>query len=570
MLLQTDSLLNNEILDLIDCADHIKTNKKHQYALFGIIVNQLENAKEYLTFEICNRFTNVFLKFVPTNKEIYCLGLFAQARHGFVMRTITNKPFFDFPTAASKQTTPSVRGYQLPVKSYMVDFSEAELYKFAAHICVPSLPMLKIDDIPDKTEQEMEGFNALLQRRMITAGLCNSQGFLVESKIRTGTGKKAQFAKLAVQKAIYDIAISCLRTCFSDFASLSDEEIQKHVVNSLSLDAMQTKFDAIMQQRELLSGFECLLALGLFHKYLLKYPLIKNMVFDCFLVSARARDCSKAGHIVKHESWFKLADEVVQNLCKGKDVLISVGTPIKKGGVGYSTHAFYIVIKHVQSDTGKKTVQIIIINGGNGVETYHKLVGGACRNDTEQYYVVASQYLDLNAENDKTALQHYVYKAVSLEYETAIDMDQENMDNPNAVDNLLKNIYLQGKTFVGYGGVKLNNLRQGKLNTYFSCQITGNCTIHNLKYAIKIMFDMNEFQFGEMLDEVVLELDRFISNRHTFRKSKSTAHLLQYANLQSTQALLSICSSDTSISAISNTSRKIASPVVSPKLCKRF
>ena len=85
LLLQTDSLLNNEILDLIDCADHIKTNKKHQYALFGIIVNQLENAKEYLTFEICNRFTNVFLKFVPTNKEIYCLGLFAQARHGFVI-----------------------------------------------------------------------------------------------------------------------------------------------------------------------------------------------------------------------------------------------------------------------------------------------------------------------------------------------------------------------------------------------------------------------------------------------------------------------------------------------------
>lgn len=520
LLLQQPRLTNEELLNLIDCARNLIINKSHKKALYAKTIKALELASEYLSAEVWRQFSEVFSGLEPSGaKERGYLGTFAQARHKYILRTVLNKAYFEIQQLPVKQASLE-KSYCLQIEKENIWFSAKTLFEFIAHIDVPSLPILQLS-IPGKSSVEIEKFNGLLQKRMRSANICNTHGFLRIEQLGAATAISAS-RQVERRQKIRDILSYCLRTSFSEFAALSAEALQKYVETQFDLKTIETvqrQYEAIMEQRRLLSGLTGKLALALFYNCMSlgerATTSILDTVLTCFKITEQAKIISdEMVSTNKHKGWFDMADDLVeQHLCKGKNLLLAIGTPIKEDGPGYSTHAFYVVIKHIQSTPAvdQKFVQIMIINGGGGVARYHTAATFVCKNDIEQYKVVASSPLDLQQEKNKTLLKHYIYKAISLEYVTGINMDDENKDNPDTYQNLLDNIYLKNQEFTGYQYQSLSGLSKIDLDIYFPCQITGNCTIHNLKYAIKIMFNLDELQFGELLDGIIIGLDRFIS-----------------------------------------------------------
>jgi hypothetical protein len=511
LLLQNSNLSNNELLTLVKCAKNIN-NKVHKYTLYGKTINLLKAANEYLTNTVLQEFETTFTGLEPTGAENRgYLGVFAQARHEFIMTrgVLVNKQYFDFTVDLEKIS--QNKTYCLNIKDLnkgnKVYFSEYDLYKFAAHVCVPSKPILRFN-IKGKQKEELEDFNLLLEKRMRTAGLCNTRGFLKDNIFNAN--------KSEIKQAIYKLMIPCLRGCFQDFAQLTPEQIQKHLEQDFYSYDLQSNYEFIMKQRENLSGLDGEIALSLFYKSMLlnnqTTPAMLNTVLQCLITVTAVKSASKIGrHQAMHETWFNIASKLVdEQLCCGKNLLLAIGTPIKEHGENFSTHMFYVVIKCCS----KKIVQIMIVNGGGEVAKYHSLANFVCKNDLEQFQVVASNHLNLNKEIDRTSLKHYIYRAISLEYITGATVDDENENNCDSYSNLLSNLYLQFANFKGYGGQVFENLKRNNLAIYFTCQITGNCTIHNLKCALKIMFDLDDLQFGEMLDNIVIGFDRLISLVH--------------------------------------------------------
>jgi hypothetical protein len=60
----------------------------------------------------------------------------------------------------------------------------------------------------------------------------------------------------------------------------------------------------------------------------------------------------------------------------------------------------------------------------------------------------------------------------------------------------MKNIYLLNSPFVGYKGNKIECFKRKISEKSFYEQITGNCTIHNLKESLQYLYCNDELDVG--------------------------------------------------------------------------
>jgi len=93
-------------------------------------------------------------------------------------------------------------------------------------------------------------------------------------------------------------------------------------------------------------------------------------------------------------------------------------------------------------------------------------------------------------------------------------------DNPDSYLNLLRSLYLREnikkpesvESFKGFQYKEFTTFKRQDLDDTFLSQFTGNCTIHNLKKSLQILFDMNQLTFGLLEDTVVIGLNQVIYN----------------------------------------------------------
>lgn len=531
LLLERQNLGNVALLDLLTCAKQLTVSQTHKHFLYNRILELSEDASGYISDDVVAQFIQVFSGRMNWLDDECYLGVFAQVRHKFVNRRFRNIEFFDYQKQLSsmKQANQDeIYSITMPAKPVrVVNFSEHDLYKFVSYVRVPSLPILKLI-IPGKTEQELGAFNQLILKRMRVAGFCNSQGYTIAERLFP----EKQIERIKTEQEFHEIIIYCLQACFPEFAQLTEANILEHVrKNFPRLNELQQGDKNIRELEHLAGGLNSLVALALFTRCVMDVDsredkiAIMEIVTRCFNIAAMAEEYNRTGNLRgKHDGWFDIARDVVDNhLNKGEDALLAVGTPIKRDEKSYSTHAFYLVIKQLPKKHNNHCVQIMIINGGRYVDGHHIKVNFMSKNETDKYKVAASQPIVLT-EDTRLVLKHYIYRAISLEYSTVIAEVEET--NPAALKNLLQSIYLQQSTFLGYGGQSLLNFIRTDIEVYFSAQIRGNCTIHNLKYALKVMLGLDELQYGAMLDGVVIGLDKLISTLPE-RRQEGTRHSTQ-------------------------------------------
>lgn len=91
-------------------------------------------------------------------------------------------------------------------------------------------------------------------------------------------------------------------------------------------------------------------------------------------------------------------------------------------------------------------------------------------------------------------------------------------DNPDSYLNLLRSLYLREnikkpgsiESFKGFQYKEFTTFKRQDLDDTFLSQFTGNCTIHNLKKSLQILFGMNQLTFGLLEDRAVIGLNQVI------------------------------------------------------------
>ncbi len=94
--------------------------------------------------------------------------------------------------------------------------------------------------------------------------------------------------------------------------------------------------------------------------------------------------------------------------------VLCVGTP--RVGKSASAHAIYVAIRHV-SRAAPHSLQVVICNGGDGVERFHSrdpaFIADA---EWQHYHYPAFTPISVDDVHAMDALKHYIYRALILRY----------------------------------------------------------------------------------------------------------------------------------------------------------
>ena len=442
---------------------------------------------------------------------------FMQLGYKYISRNLKRPQYFDFNN--SKLLTDnlnnameievkilkeeSILGEAKNFKITITPNQNNSLFKFSAHIGSLSRLAFKFR-IPDINEARANIFNIELRKKMRAQKLCNSEGFITKEAI-TEVGLNQ----------IKDMIVQTLDE--PRFKIFSDDKQKQNYKGLIKFELDKIKLSAEKMKKSItaLNGYKTFAVRILFYNCLNQYQYglptellnkVKKSVLQSLELSNAAQIINETANTDRTKlegDMFELAGKVVNYVADNKcDLLINLGAPIKsQKNTASSKHTFYAVLKHM--DNGH--MRVIITNGGSGIE-FHTPVPEQEDIDWKYYYYAGLNPFELNDAN-KDKLKHYLYKLLMLRFtETSNDENYKSK---------MKNIYLRqidnknNCYFYGYNDEKIYGFRQEDLDKTFLQQVAGNCTVYNLKYALKVMHDMDDITFGLMLNNLMLGVDEF-------------------------------------------------------------
>ncbi len=207
----------------------------------------------------------------------------------------------------------------------------------------------------------------------------------------------------------------------------------------------------------------------------------------------------------------ELAVKLISRLEKNKTVIIPSGMPIKIDEKE-SKHFFYILMKNC----GEKKYKLIIVNGGdnleNAVDADNSFVAADVNMPGNNWLCRETNEIDLNIIDQKKFTKEYIHRALLLPY------TQINKADPYyQKKNLVNNINLNSEKFLGFGFAptkyKPEVVPVADRKYSMPSQLFGNCTVFNLQYALRFMFDWNEAQFTQFIHDSYLRYNNFLHRR---------------------------------------------------------
>lgn len=504
----------NDFSILVTCLEGLDnySYKYYKDAIYAWLVSFSGRLSEYPTQEAFQKIDDYYAR-RPWGYDSLLVG----ARHAYIVNyELKNMSFFE---REKRQilTSNDVAKRSVTINNikYDINLTSKLLQLFAAHIYPMSKPILSFK-IGGLDESQLAVFNEKLQVKLRRNKLINSEGAingwldnngLIVKKI------KLQLKQLMIE-TVEDITEKSLTKKEKDnFLSENDFKTIEREVNDYN------------SYKEKLSGMEthdalilASLSLSVNHSYGLPAGIRADMVssiklaYDFYAKFKKIHEETHSGQL-RHKAWFDKAKEIVKDLSNYQiPIIIQVGSPIKPEN-SYSRHAMYVVLKHLKVED---KWQIIIVNGGGEVDSFHKLVANQNPNDRCQYHYVAFELFKLDSANQE-ALAHYLYRILSMEFtKTIYNEGPREIGKLFDYHNMLCNLYLRDKKtkdefFYGYQDKKITAFKRADLAEYFDEQFMGNCTNHNLKRALRIAYDMDDITFGLMADNLVLGCDELIS-----------------------------------------------------------
>ncbi len=543
LLSQEEKEVTHDDLDkLINCMKALPKHRQHKEAIYSWYVALCEYFPGYPDRDFFKEVDSLM-----THKPWNHNGILAQMRHRHIKKILVNPVFFNYQENTSFDTEDE-KTKKLTVKNNTIELkiTSKKLQKFSAHIVPPSKPTLWIK-IENEKEINLKKFNKRLKVNLRKKGIVNSEGFLNKSCL------KNHIVFHPIKETIVDTINSTIR-------KFNNKTEQLKYMNNINFDAIKKHYTNLVNIQEQLAGFETIDMLALTEQALVKHQYglpdqiltpVRQAVHGALKIFYLAKKIneSKKSDSKKYNDWFKLAETILVDLENNpRSILIPVGTPIHKGKSS-SDHAIYVVLKYSRVDS---TWRVIISNGGSGVKTFHTCIANQDERDRKQYHYAAFKPFTLNAIN-KEALQHYLYTILRLEYIQALsDNKGRRKDEPLNYDNILANLYLRTNNkndkelFTGYQFKEFANFTRLDLDDCLDAQFTGNCTMHNLKKALTIMFDMDVPTLGLLVDNLMLGCDQLISQHRDSNLAQSSL-LQNIGTFSATQPLLTKSNNNTEI-----------------------
>ena len=242
--------------------------------------------------------------------------------------------------------------------------------------------------------------------------------------------------------------------------------------------------------------------------------LILDLLYDTLLIAFRNFENSKiAVQDSKEQGFFTLSEAIVQSKLSspGAKLIIQSGNPIELNQPR-TNHYFYVVITKFSEN-----YKINIVNGGSSpdedpsVDLLDKGKGG-------NYWMCRTI---ISKDSSGEFIKHYIYRVLSIQY-TSISTTS------------LDNLYVKNNQFIGFRTYNLDlsninsilTIEQPSECPIFPSQTFANCTIHNLKQALKILFNWRESQFTLFANDLFIRYNFLL-------KQKSEDRVLHITNSKS-------------------------------------
>jgi hypothetical protein len=439
------------------------------------------------------------------------------SRHEFVLRSLLNKNYFE---QINSYMGPIVDPKNLYVEmtfsdasKHRVNFTKQDLLVYAAHIYAPAPPILELD-VPGVKGLVAENVNIEFNKNLRRIGHCNARGHLRPSFFKA--------KKMTIRTQVLNALESCK-------VITSNEMRVEYSTKLMHWDHMtfEPQYKSRLKVMDELSGFSACNNLHFFFEFLVAthYGLqegarvtIRDTIKQCLYYADQAKRILKGKTAIRkmHKDLFVLAKRFITDFVTSKCTrIINVGTPIAPGKT-HSEHSIYVVFKFIEPNH----VKIIISNGGLGVNQFHRPATAGVERDHEEYDYAAFETLTLTAAN-QDMLSHYVYRILQIRFMTATDKPGQGKGNGsnrdgNTFDDIVRDIYLRTRQekepsyFRGYQFKKFS-LQRDDLPQSLLAQFTGNCTLHNLKKALQIGYDMDDTIFGKLEDNLLVGFDQKVT-----------------------------------------------------------
>jgi hypothetical protein len=507
---QTETATRTELLLMLEAIEHI-TSTAHKKGIHYWII-KYGGQHSLFTLQDTQRLDAVFPA-VPWRH----VALSTLSRHHFVYKQLNNKNYFEKIT---NYTGPITDPKKLFIEiafsdgtTHRMEFTKQMLLIYAAHIHAPAPPILKVN-FPDITGTGADNINIELRQNLRRLKHCNARGHLHPSFFT----EKSTVIRGQIIRAIEHCGL------------ITSEHSRAEYLKRLSQwdhKTNQPEYTNRLLLMKKLSGFNPQHTLHFFHSFLIETPFglpteirntIQETIKQCLYYSDQAEKILTGKYAVskKYKILFELAKAFVNELVTSQNTrILNVGTPILPGEK-YSGHAIYVAFKF----TAANQVRIIISNGGLGVRQFHRSTTTGIERDAEEYDYAAFEVLSLTPANQEK-LSHYVYRIMQTRYTQASTGPGEGKGNgsnrnANSFDDIVRDIYLrihqvkEPSYFRGYQ-FKPFYLQRDDLQQSLLAQFTGNCTIHNLKKALQIAYDMDDTLFGKLEDNLIIGFDQKVT-----------------------------------------------------------
>ncbi len=410
--------------------------------------------------------------------------------------------------------------------NHKIDISVRQLIKFRAHIISLGMPIFGVN-IKELQELEVNNlFNDLLAQKLIGDGYLD-YGRNLNLDIGNNKIDKAQFIEACIKytKEIFynnsflkiefnpEVFRSSLNDILDDI--LKSRKIAKDALQGFVLkDAVSMLF---VTQRE-----QCLNPQFMPEQYkdcLLDAETnksIRHVLRDLTELTLRLSDLFTSQNGVINISGYrateKIAEELTSAIEKGKSLIIPCGSPMKPDDKE-SKHFFYILIKNCSENK----VKLIIVNGGdtieNAVDVDYSFSDVDSKSAGNNWLCRETEIIDTSIPEQRNFIKEYMHRALILPYTKFI----KDTGNPQNKKTLLENINLLTPEFTGFGYVPLDFVPKilpiDERSYSMPSQLFGNCTIYNLQFAIRFLFDWNEAQFTQFIHDTYIRYNCFLHEK---------------------------------------------------------
>jgi hypothetical protein len=397
-----------------------------------------------------------------------------------------------------------------------------DLLRFSAHIVAPTLFIFNIESNGDSKSEKLIND---LKEHLLQEGYLNSIGYLKKAifyNIETpqDSAKKPEVPKSpnkfinscmnSIKKNIpkdNDLTITTFENNLKDIVAQSRTS-RYEIVSKLTMFSSISAVSLLIQTLEHTANIPNNLQRCLLAKHC--GETIINKLYDTLLIAKYGLQINATYSLVtdKEQQYYDLALNIVEKNIKlptFKSMILQSGDPIKLDKFA-TNHAFYVLIDKVGSK-----FKITIVNGGSNADedlNFEASESGLGANWICRQIITADE---TNA-SVYDFLTHYIYKVISLRYTKSL--------NDEDFKKILGNIYLKDNEFIGFNGYKIDNSNDNTLlqvipkeqSPSFPSQVVENCTIHNLKQAIKILFNWNEAQFAQFVHDMVIRYNSLLKN----------------------------------------------------------